>query len=559
MNYRYHHLFTVPLLAIAMTVSLLSTVVSGQRLAADQPNLKSYGIPTLKVGPGDWPQWGGSSLRNNTPVGKNIPSRWNTETGENIKWSAKLGSQTYPCPVVANGKIFIGTNNRTGYLPRFPGTVDLGCLLCFDEKTGKFIWQHSNRKLKTGRVHDYPFQGIVAVPVVDGDRLWYVTNRGEVVCLDTEGFTDQENDGPYRQEEVVAENEADVIWKFDMMAELGTRQHNMCTCSLTCAGDVLFVVTSNGVDSSHVNLPALNAPAFLALDRNTAKVLWTDNSPGKNVLHGSWSSPSYAVLGGQPQVLFPGGDGWLYSFAPQGDGKGKSKLLWKFDCNPKESKWRLGGHGTRSPFITLPVIYDNRVYVAVGQDVEHGEGVGHLWCIDPTKKLDGSDVSPTLAYDAAGKRMPHKRRQAVNPKSGESARPNANSAVVWHYDKFDLDGNGKIGFAETMHRSCGNVAIKDDLLFIADLSGIVHCVNARTGKSYWTHDLFASAWAASPLIVDGKVYIGDEDGDVIIFKLSPKKQIVNEVNMGNALYSTPIVANNVLYIANKSTLYAIAE
>jgi outer membrane protein assembly factor BamB len=119
------------------------------------------------------------------------------ETGKNIKWSAKLGHQTWPGPIVANGRVFIGTNNSRGYIKRFSRQVDLGCLLCFDEKTGKFLWQHSNRKLNSGRVHDWPFQGIVATPVVDGGRLWYVTSRGEVVCLDTAGFADGKNNGPF--------------------------------------------------------------------------------------------------------------------------------------------------------------------------------------------------------------------------------------------------------------------------------------------------------------------------------------------------------------------------
>lgn len=559
MNCKARLFLNVWLLTIALTVGPLCSFAAAQRLAADEGNLKGYQISILKVGAADWPQLGGSSLRNNTPPGKNIPDNWDVETGDNIKWSASLGSQTYPCPAVANGKIFIGSNNAAAYVSRFPNKVDLGCLLCFDEKTGKFIWQHSNRKLKTGRVNDWPLQGIVSVPLVDGDRLWYVTNRGEVVCLDTEGFTDNQNDGPYKTEDVVADDEADVIWKFDMMSELGVRQHNMCTCSITCADDTLFVVTGNGVDESHIHQPAPNAPAFLALDRKTGRVLWTDNSPGKNILHGSWSSPAFAVMNGVPQVLFPGGDGWLYSFDPNGDRKGKSKLLWKFDCNPKESKWLLAGRGHRNGFITIPVIYDNRVYVATGQDAEHGEGLGGLWCIDPAIKLDGSDVSPTLAVDKAGIRMPPRRRLAVNVDSDESAVKNAHSAVIWNYDNFDLDGDGTIAFEETMHRSCGHPAIKNDLLFIADFSGFVHCVDARSGKPHWTHDLYATAWAAAPLIVDGKVYVGDEDGDIVVFKLSKKKQIIREVSMDNAVYSSPIVANNVLYIANRNTLFAISK
>ncbi len=48
-------------------------------------------------------------------------------------------------------------------------------------------------------MHDWPNQGICCSPLVDGDRLWYVTSRGEVACLDTEGFHDNdENDGPFR-------------------------------------------------------------------------------------------------------------------------------------------------------------------------------------------------------------------------------------------------------------------------------------------------------------------------------------------------------------------------
>jgi outer membrane protein assembly factor BamB len=554
-------LLALLVLASLTTIAELRTGHAQEPSAHDQM-AKTYGLVKLKVGPLDCPQWGGTSLRNNVRTGKNVPLTWTVPSrgnaGQNIKWSVKLGNVSYSSPVVANGKVFIGTNNFGQYLERFPSKLDLGCLLCFDEKDGTFIWQHSNRKLPSGRVHDWPFQGVVSVPLVDGQRLWYVSNRGEIVCLDTEGFHDHENDGSYQDEEAVGKHEADVVWKFDMMAKLGISQHNMCTCSLTCSGDVLFAVTSNGVDESHVNLPSSDAPAFVALDRNTAKVLWTDNSPGQNILHGSWSSPSYAVLGKQPQVLFPGGDCWLYSFDPRGDGNGNSKLLWKFDCNPKTSRWVHGGRGNRNEFISLPVIYDSKVYVATGQDAEHGEGVGHLWCIDPTKKFDGSEVSPELGYGANGKRLPDKRLQAVDPAAGESTRPNPDSALVWHYTGVDLDGNGSIEFEEQMHRSCGNVAIQNDLLFIADFSGLVHCLNARTGQPYWTHDLLAAAWAASPLIVDGKVYIGDEDGDIAIFKLSKKKELLNEVTIGNSVYSTPVFANNVLYIASRTTLFAIA-
>ena len=146
----------------------------------------------------------------------------------------------------------------------------------------------------------------------------------------------------------------------------------------------------------------------------------------------------------------------------------------------------------------------------------------------------------------------------MNTENGEAAIPNPNSAAVWHYPGFDADGNGKLSFEETMHRTCGTVAIQDGLLFVADFSGLFHCLDVTTGKPYWTYDMLAASWG-SPLLVDGKVYIGDEDGDVCIFKLSKEMDLVAEINMGNSVYSTPIVANETLYIANRSHLFAIRE
>ena len=90
-----------------------------------------------------------------------------------------------------------------------------------------------------------------------------------------------------------------------------------------------------------------------------------------------------------------------------------------------------------------------------------------------------------------------------------------------------------------------------------DFSGFVHCLDAKTGRLHWVHDLLAQTWG-SPLIVDGKVYIGDEDGTVTVFQHSREKKILSTINMENAVYSAPIVANNVLYIANRTTLFAIA-
>ena len=531
---------------------VLMTMFSGSITVAEDPTKFVVGqIAKMKVGARDWPQWGGSYSRNNTPDGKNIPIKWNVETGENILWSMPLGSETYGNPVIANGKVYIGTNNGNGYIKRYASSVDLGVLVCVAEKDGAFLWQHSSEKLATGRVNDWPHQGICCAPYVEGERAWYVTSRGQVVCLDTEGFRDGENDSPFVEETVQDKTEADVVWILDMMSTLKVSQHNMCSCSVTCVGDLLFVNTANGVDESHITIPEEGAPSFICVNRNSGEVLWTDNSPGGNVLHGQWSSPAYGVFGGVAQVLFGAGDGYLYSFSAAGK-DGKSDMLWKFDCNPKDSIYLLGGRATRNHLIATPMVYDGLVYVGVGEDPEHGEGQGHLWCIDPTKH---GDVSPTIVYNSKDPKKPiaHKRLQALVDKEGDFERENPNSAAVWHYKGTDPDN-----FKTTMHRTCGTVAIKNDLLFVADFSGLFHCLNPKTGEPHWTYDMFAASWA-SPLIVEDHVYIGDEDGDISIFKLSPEMEMVSEVNMGSSVYTTPVVANDTLFIANRNRIYAIQE
>ncbi|PHS03043.1 MAG: serine/threonine protein kinase [Blastopirellula sp.] len=496
-----------------------------------------------------------------------VPTDFDIKTGKNVLWSVPVGSVAYCGPVISGGKVFVGTNNHAGYLKRYPSDIDLGVLLCFDAKDGELLWQDSNEKLPTGRVHDWPMQGITSTPHVEGDRLWYVTNRCEVVCLDTEGFYDNEDDGvkdKFGQQVLNTKKEADTVWRLDMMAELGVSPHNASCSQIAASKDAIFLVTGQGLDESHSNNPNELAPCFLALDKKTGKVLWSDNSATKNILHGSWGSPVVAKLGGVDQVIFPGGDGWLYSFDPQGTADGKGKLLWKFDCNPKDSIWMLGGRATRNNLIAKPTIYNGNVYIAVGQDPEHGEGDGHLWCIDPTKR---GDVSPDLVFskESPDTPIPHRRRIACEKDKGEYTKPNPNSAVVWLYTGTDLDGNGRTVFEEEMHRCMSSVVIKEDLAFVSDTSGLLHCIDAKTGVAHWTYDLFAHTWS-TPLISARHVYAADEDGELAVFNLSKDPAIampggnpVSESFLSSAIYATPNSANNVLYILSMKQLHAISN
>jgi outer membrane protein assembly factor BamB len=415
-----------------------------------------------------------------------------------VKWVAELGSQTYGNPVVANGMVFVGTNNEAMRDPAIKG--DKGVLMAFRESDGQFMWQAVHDKLAAGRANDWPFQGVCSSPLVEEGVVYYMSNRGELMAVDVDGFRDGTNDGLVKDEKATRETDPDVIWRYDMMEELGVMQHNMANASPVSHGDLIYVNTSNGQDESHVNVPSPKAPAVIAVNKKTGKLVWEDNSVGEKILHGQWSSPAVGKVGETVQVALGQGDGWVRGYEAI-----TGKKLWEFDMNPKDSVWPK----TRNEVISTPVYHEGVVYIANGQDPEHGEGVGHLYAIDPTKT---GDITET--------------------------------GRLWHYDK--------------IRRSISTGAVYNGIVFYSDFSGFLHAVDAKTGKPYWTHDMFAAIWG-SPMVIDGKVYLGDEDGDVTILAADKALKVIAESNMGSSVYSTAVPAHGTLFIVNRNQLFALAE
>jgi len=66
-----------------------------------------------------------------------------------------------------------------------------------------------------------------------------VTNRCELVCLDTQGK---------------------LIWTFDMIKELGVVPHNKTASSPASYGGLVFAGTSNGRDENHTRVPRRKRP-----------------------------------------------------------------------------------------------------------------------------------------------------------------------------------------------------------------------------------------------------------------------------------------------------------
>jgi outer membrane protein assembly factor BamB len=426
---------------------------------------------------------------------------------------------------VAKGRVLIGTNNNRPRDTKHKG--DRSVLLCLDEKDGHLLWQLVMPKLTNSIFWDWPNAGICSVPTVDDDRVYLVGNRGEVLCLDLAGMANG-NNGPFHDEARHAvplgaepsepgPQDADILWIFDYVKECGVRQHDQAHGSPLVLGDYLYVNTSNGVDDSHKKIKSPDAPSLIVLDKKTGRLVAQDDERiGPKIFHSTWSSPALGVVNGREQIIFCGGDGVVYAFEPvtfpPSAGVAMLKKVWSFDPDPtapKENVHRFNSNRKESPsnIKSMPVFYDNRVFVTVGGDLWWGKHEAWLKCIDATKT---GDIT----------------------KTGE----------VWSYP---------------LQRHCmATPAIHNGLVFVGDSGQRLHCVDAATGQPHWTHEVKGAAWA-SPLVADGKVYFATQKGEFLVFAESKEKKLLSEINLGSAINGTPVAANGVLYATTMKEIFAV--
>jgi len=446
--------------------------------------------------------------------------------------------------VIANGRVFIGCNDSSLDDPRYVSNGG-GLLICLDEKSGKPLWQLPVPKLAWFERWDkysgfkWPI-GICSTPTVDGERLYVVSNRGEVLCLDVRGQANG-NDGPFQDEGqytvgpdkpavAITAGDADILWRFDMATQLDIFPHDAMSSGILVCGDLLYVATGNGVADDDTPRPL--APSLIALDKRTGRLAGYDEAKiGTRIWHGQWSSPSLGRVNGRNLVFYGGGDGICYAFEaldavprePQA-----LKTVWQFDCNPPYYRFKDGkpidywegsvdvgdandNDGTYvgpSEIIGTPVCYQNRVYVAIGQDPTHGRGRGVLQCIDATQ-------------------------------SG------------------DISSSGRIWSCEDVERTVSTVSIAGGLVYVADLSGRVRCLDATTGYCYWFYDTKAETWASS-FVADGKVYLPTRK-HLWVLAAGKTKRVIAKIPMGSPVWCNVVAANGTLYVASSRRLWAVRQ
>ena len=430
------------------------------------------------------------------------PIDWDPTTGRNIVWSVELGNETYGRPVVAGDAVYIGSDNTRRMNPAFE--EDAGVLLAFRAKDGEFLWQDVAPRAERG-LREFLLPSTTSAPYAEADRLYYVTSDCQLRSLDTQGFRDGENDGPYQDEIFHDNTAADIVWELDMCGRLGVFAHEATNSEVLALGDLLMVSTSNGLNEGHTRVPSPRAPSVIAVDKRTGDVVWRAVGAGAHVLHGQWSSPVAANVNGRIQVLLGGGDGWLRSYDAA-----SGHEVWRFDGNPKDARWlprpRVFSRGS---MIASPVFADGRVFVAMGQSPGHGNG-------------------PSLVH-------------AINP-NGQG----------------DVTGSRLLWTSREVGRVVGTPIAKDGLLYVGDLGGTIHCLDAATGATVWKHETNEAIWG-SLLLAGDRLYVGNTEGTMTVLRAGRQKQLLEEILMDAPLYSAPALVGDALYLATANRLYLIAE
>ena len=430
----------------------------------------------------------------------NPPVDWDTTTGRNIVWSVELGNEVYGSPVVAGDVVYVGADNTRHMNPAFQ--EDSGVLRAFRVTDGAFLWQDVAPRVERG-LREFLLPSTTSVPYVEGDRLYYVTAECQLRCLDTRGFGDGENNGPYREEVFKSNAAADIVWQVDMPA-LGVFPHEACNSEGLPLGDLLIVSTSNGQNEGHTRVPSPRAPSLIAVNKHSGEVVWRAIGPGDRVLHGDWSSPVAANVNGRMQVLYGGGDGWLRAYDAA-----SGQEIWRFDGNPKDARWLpRAGVLSRGSIIASPVFADGRVFIAMGQSPGHGN-------------------APSLVH-------------AISP-NGQG----------------DVTKSGLLWTSREVGRVVGTPIVKDGLLYVGDLGGTVHCLDAATGSHVWKYETNGAIWG-SLLLAGDRLYVGNDGGFMTVLSAGRRKELLAQIEMDAPLYSRPAVIGDALYLATASRLYLIS-
>jgi len=288
------------------------------------------------------------------------------------------------------------------------------------------------------------------------------------------------------------------------------------------------------------------SPGTAAIDTRTAKVLWERRDLECNHFRGAGSSP---ILFRNLLIMHYDGSDVQYVVALDKD---TGRTVWK---TPRSVDYKdLGPDGKPK------ADGDFRKAFATPQIIEVG----------------GEPLLISLGGRAAYgyEPMTGKERWRIEEHGSHSTstRPVAGHGMVFYPTGFDTpklfairpDGTGDATATHvvwTFARSVPNkpsILLIDDLLYMINDVGIASAVEAKTGELVWQSRV-GGTFSASPIAVNGRIYLFDEDGKTTVIEAGREFKPLAENTLDNGFMASPAVGGNALYVRTPTDVYRIEE
>jgi outer membrane protein assembly factor BamB len=207
----------------------------------------------------------------------------------------------------------------------------------------------------------------------------------------------------------------------------------------------------------------------------------------------TWGTPTVHTVQGQTQVIV---NGWRHAGG--------------YDFKTGKEIWKINGGGDIP--VPTPVVHDGLIYITNA----HGP------------------ASPIYAV-----------RETASGDVSLASGATSNDGIAWSYPR-----DGGYMCTPLVYRG---------LVYIVKYNGVMNVYDARTGEKEFQQRLAdgKSAFTASPVAADGKVYLASEEGHVYVLKAGPAFEVVSENDMGESVLATPAISEGTLLIRTQGNVVAV--
>lgn len=231
----------------------------------------------------------------------------------------------------------------------------------------------------------------------------------------------------------------------------------------------------------------------------------------------------------------------------QCDTQGDSFIL-ALDAETGETVWKterdeLPSWGTPTVAQTSkgPELVTNASNFIRGYDPRNGK---ELWRLGPSSKITAP--TPVFADDlfvVASGRAPERPIHAV--RAGARGDLTRSKSVAW-----SRMGRGSYMPTPLVYKG---------VVYVLDNNGVFGAYDLKTGDEIYRQRLpiIGSGFSASPVAADGKIYLSNEDGDMLVIAAGPKFKTISTNSMGELLMATPALSEGVMFVRSSRSLFAI--